>query len=352
MKYITGLVVGKFCPLHIGHEFVIKTALRQCEKVIIISYTSEDYGYSSTVRENWLRGLDVDQSRLDIHVIDHLVWMNDSAPDSVHRHFCAEYLVDTLETTVQAVFTSESYGAGFADYLSRYFTQTFINRPIVVDHVMVDYDRQTYPISGTELREKLSKDDFSKLRFLPVTVRKSFIRKVLFLGGESTGKTTISETVANLLCYEVVREYGRQLYEERNGNLVFEDLVRIGQTQCELEKLAARYAVSGDYLICDTSPLTTMFYSLEWFGTVARKLDDLAWDTTTTYSKIYLCAPDFPMVQDGTRQDETFRKKGHDFYVDYLNARGIKYTLLTGSLHEKINKVIADLTPVVVQETT
>lgn len=343
MNYVTGLVVGKFCPLHKGHEYVIQTALSQCERVIVISYTSEEYpGCSVTAREQWLRGMSVCQSRLDIHVIDHLVYMRDDAPDEVHREFCARYILETIGSTVQAVFTSESYGPGFADYLTDYFTKALIT-PVKVDHIMVDEQRTRFGISGSVLRDDFSVSDYDNSMFLSPHVRKSFVRKILFLGGESTGKSTISAALAAHFSSPLVEEYGRELYDARNGKLMYEDLTRIATTQLKLESLAAVTLSPGRFIFCDTSPLTTSFYSKEWFGRVSEPLTEMVWDADYNYHKVYLCAPDFPMVQDGTRQDETFREKGHAFYVSHLSGAGVDFTLLTGSLQDKINKVIADL---------
>ena len=53
--YANGLVVGKFAPLHAGHEALINTALEQCETVCIISYSSPEIrGYEPEKRLNWL----------------------------------------------------------------------------------------------------------------------------------------------------------------------------------------------------------------------------------------------------------------------------------------------------------
>jgi HTH-type transcriptional repressor of NAD biosynthesis genes len=109
MKYVTGLVVGKFCPLHKGHEYLIKSALEQCEKVIVISYTSESYtGCDAAEREKWIRAIECEQFRLEVYVLDGLVRIKDTAPDRAHREFCANYLLNTLDTTVQALLIYES----------------------------------------------------------------------------------------------------------------------------------------------------------------------------------------------------------------------------------------------------
>lgn len=42
-RFGTGLVVGKFCPLHRGHQHVIATAVAACERVVVVSYTKPEY---------------------------------------------------------------------------------------------------------------------------------------------------------------------------------------------------------------------------------------------------------------------------------------------------------------------
>lgn len=349
-KYVTGLVVGKFCPLHLGHESVIKTALEQCEQVIVLSYTSEKFiGCTPANRKKWLQSIDCDQSRLNIHVLDSFEVVssvpNDLEADNVHRQFCADYLFFKLGTTVQAVFSSESYGEGFAKYLSEYFSD-LMPRPVSVEHVMIDQVRNKYPISGTQLRLAISVDDYSFTQtFLSASVRASFVRKILFLGGESTGKTTITQALSKHFACCVVPEYGRQLYAERSGKLMYEDYALIAKTQLDLEDEYSNVVadVPGSYLFCDTSALTTVFYAREWAGRVSESLFDSLIESDNRYHKIYLCAPDFTMVQDGTRKDEAFRQRGNSFFKVHLEWREQEFTTLTGTLDEKIAKVIADL---------
>ncbi|MDF2622573.1 MAG: ATPase [Kosakonia cowanii] len=38
-RFASGLIVGKFAPLHCGHERLINTALAQCERLWLISYS-------------------------------------------------------------------------------------------------------------------------------------------------------------------------------------------------------------------------------------------------------------------------------------------------------------------------
>lgn len=61
------------------------------------------------------------------------------------------------------------------------------------------------------------------------------------------------------------------------------------------------------------------------------------------YHHLFLCADDFPFVQDGTRQDETFRRRQNQWYEQKLTRRGWPFTRLTGSLQQRIEQVLHSL---------
>jgi HTH-type transcriptional regulator, transcriptional repressor of NAD biosynthesis genes len=86
------------------------------------------------------------------------------------------------------------------------------------------------------------------------------------------------------------------------------------------------------FVFCDTSPLTTLFYSLDMFGGAEP---DLVLAAQRTYSSVVLCAPDFPFVQDGIRRDDAFRQHQHAWYEAQFSARGIYYITARGSLRER-----------------
>jgi HTH-type transcriptional repressor of NAD biosynthesis genes len=51
-RFQRGLVVGKFCPLHLGHTHLLDAAAHACEQLIIISYTKPEFdGCAPPVRE-------------------------------------------------------------------------------------------------------------------------------------------------------------------------------------------------------------------------------------------------------------------------------------------------------------
>jgi NadR type nicotinamide-nucleotide adenylyltransferase len=340
-RFGTGLVVGKFSPLHRGHELVIETALGACERTLVISYSKPEFaGCERGVREAWLRSccpgaevLVIDDASLQqacaVAGIAVRVIPPNTACDEEQRQFVGWLLQRLLRTTVDAVFTSEAYGDGFAAALSAYFSAQLARAHPVV-HVCVDPQRQRVPISGTAVR----KDVHAAHAFLSPVVNASFVRRVCLLGGESTGKTTLAAALAERFGTVWVPEFGRERWEDRQGQLTFGDLTDIAEVQVASEEAALLQGTG--YVFCDTSPLTTLFYSQELFGKASPRLRALA---CRGYDAVFLCSPDFPFEQDGTRQGEAFRQAQHVWYIQQLREREIPFYALHGDLEQRITSV-------------
>ena len=77
------------------------------------------------------------------------------------------------------------------------------------------------------------------------------------------------------------------------------------------------------------------------FGQADRQLRDLA---ERPYDQVFLCAPDFDFVQDGTRVSADFRELQHRWYEGELARRGISFQLVTGSLETRVDAAVRVLT--------
>ena len=322
-RHSLGLVVGKFAPLHLGHEHVIRAAIAACDHVVILSYSRPELpGCEPARRAQWLAARFPETTRI---VLDHLAdpLPDNSDSDEAHRDFCADILRRQISQTIDAIFTSESYGPGFADHLAW-------RQSSPVAHVSVDVDRNAVPVSGTALRA----DIHTLRRLLAPEVYAGFVERVAILGGESTGKSTLAAALAKEFESSHVAEYGRDLWDQRGGKLVFEDMLSIAQEQVRREEAALLSPVTQRFLFCDTSPLTTLFYSLEMFGRADPELELLA---SRHYDHLILCADDFPFHQDGTRRETAFREKGQEWYRRKLH--GLKHDLVSGSLRNRISQI-------------
>ncbi|MEA5669553.1 AAA family ATPase [Stenotrophomonas sp. MH1] len=325
-----GLVVGKFCPLHRGHQVLLDHAQAACERLVVVSYTRPEFdGLWPARREQWLRNLYpqaqhwvLDDARLAAlcqqRGVPVRVLPRNDEDDATHRQFVAWLLHEIVRSDVDAVFTSEAYGPGFAEVLSQEQQQRG-GRAVV--HVAVDPARVRVPTSGTAIRRDLH----AHRQLLAPQVYGDFVRRVVLLGGESTGKSTLAIHLAQRCGSVHAAEYGRELWEAQDGVLQEADLLRIARTQVARE--TQLLADARRWLVCDTSPLTTLLYAQAMFDRAAPALVALA---TRRYDLVLLCGPDVPFVQDGTRRDPAFRQWQHDWYVRELDARGVPYQTLHG----------------------
>jgi HTH-type transcriptional repressor of NAD biosynthesis genes len=332
-----GLVVGKFAPLHLGHEWLIEQAAQQCERLLILSYSNPEFAHCPPdTRRRWLatlfpahRSIVIDASWLARECQSRQtsvrpVPSNDSLDDE-QQHFLAWLLKDVLQVAPDAFFCSESYGPRCAEVLTRQ-----LDYP--VKSLILDLHRRRVPISGTKIRA----NPHGQREWLSKEVRAAFIQRVAVLGGESSGKTTLAAALAAYFETAWVAEYGRELWDRQSGVLTQPDLLKIAHEQIRREEAALRLA--SQFLFCDTSPLTTAGYSGWMFDRVDGELVALA---ERPYDAIVLCRPDFPFVQDGTRRDETFRLQQHEWYRGRLSDLQTPMLVVGGSVSARV-ALVAD----------
>lgn len=345
-RFRHGLVVGKFSPLHRGHELLIDTARSACQRVLVLSYSQPEFDRcGAAARERWLearcpgvQALVLDDARLarlcdEQGLLPRRLPAND-APDDVQRRFVGWLLRDLLHTTIDAVFTSESYGDGFADVLTRKFQASDPGHAGVV-HVCVDAAREQRPISGTAVRA----DPAAWRTMVAPEVYADLVPRLCLLGGESSGKTTLAQALAARLQTCWVAEYGRERWEQLGGGVLpVHELLHVAQVQVQREIDAAQQA--RGWLVCDTSPLTTLQYCLLDHGTAPSALQHLA---QRPYDLTVLCDGDFRFVQDGTRRDAGFRARQQARTAEALSQRGARWLLVRGSVEERVERVLAAL---------
>lgn len=335
--YRYGIVVGKFAPLHKGHEFLINTAIAQCEKVVVVSYCLPELnGCDAEKRLHWLQTLFpqvisivVAQATLDAWKATHqwsLPMPENTADDDLHRQFTLTLLNKYALPPMDAVFSSETYGQGFADYLAEAYTRESQSRHQVIA-VNVDPVRATLPISGSQLRA----DIHGQKHWLSPVVYADFVKTACFLGGESTGKTTLAQLMAQRRQTQWVAEYGRERWLVNGGHLTWQDYIDIARIHIERERQLR--AICNTWLFSDTSPMTTLFYCLHQYKHAPASLLAAA---SRHYDRVFLCLPDFAFVQDGTRRDDVFRHHQHTWYTDRLHQSGSNVIELVGSIDQRI----------------
>ena len=313
-RYARGLVVGRFAPLHRGHQLLIETARAACRHVTVMTWANPDLPEMPTpVRAGWVRALYPD---VEVIALDAAACPPDAAPDAVQQAFTRRH----LPHPVDAVFTSEPYGDGLAAALGAV-------------HVSVDPDRQRAPISGTQIRA----DVHAHGAWLDPRVRAHFVERVVFLGAESSGKSTLAQALAEATGEPAVEEVGRTLWVEAGGDLPLADYVRICREHVALEDAAAQRA--RRFVFVDTNAITTQQYAFFFFGACPAEVQAYADRCRERYAHTFVCAPDIPFEQDGTRVHPQVQRYQDGAVRNDLTVRGIPYTVVGGPLAERVAAV-------------
>ena len=340
----TGLVVGKFWPPHRGHQRLLETAAAQVAELLVLVYASPDSPtHPAAERAQWLRelyrgdelaaGLRIGSTPLRIFALSTEAdgVPPEAADDETQREFVRLWLV-RQGLRVDVVFSSEDDGPGFAAHLG-------------AAHAAVDKARMQAPISGTWVRAEAAKAAAFLHPLVAAqlgTVPPAALPRVAVLGAESSGKSTLCAALAEACHTGWVPEYGRTLHEQKNGNLEYEDLLYIARRHAELEDEAI--AQAHGVLFCDTNAATTALYSYYYYHRCDPALRAMADVCGQRYAHTFVCAPTVPFEPDGWRGPEALRSFQHGMILMQLDFFSIPYTLVAGSVAERVAQVLSQLT--------
>jgi HTH-type transcriptional regulator, transcriptional repressor of NAD biosynthesis genes len=137
---VTGLTLGKFAPLHRGHQFLIDTALSQVDKLVVVVYDCDELPECPlSVRANWISTL---YPKVKIVLTKDAPKQTGYTPAITARH---DHYLQTLlkDEPIDYFFSSEPYG-------------THVSLALNCIDVRVDQHRLQVPISGTKIRQNVS----------------------------------------------------------------------------------------------------------------------------------------------------------------------------------------------------
>ncbi len=134
-----GFTIGKFAPLHKGHQLLIETALQEMDKFYVIVYDTDLINIKVDIRAKWIKSL---YPNVEILIAKNSPKKYGLDKESVEIQM--KYLIKILgDIKVTHFYSSEPYGKYVADYLH------------IIDR-RVDNDRKMVPISASKIRNDLS----------------------------------------------------------------------------------------------------------------------------------------------------------------------------------------------------
>ena len=332
-RYGHGLVLGKFYPPHAGHHHLVTTAADRCERLTVLVCASAVESIPLAERLAWMREVHPDV-RVVGAVDDIPVDLND--PDVWEAHMAV--FRAAVPEPVDAVFTSETYGQE-------------LGRRFGAEAVCVDPDRTLFPVSGTAVR----KDPVGSWDLLRAPVRAALARRVVVLGAESTGTTTMARALTDHYRRRggvwsrthCVPEYGREFSERKLARLrsvrpgadwsevsfSSDEFPVIARRQTELEEAAAR--AGSPVLFCDTDAFATTVWHERYLG---AGHDEVARIAAGGRQHLWLLTDhvgvDFE--DDGLRDGEHLRPWMTGRFADELERTGRRTVRLHGPHEQRL----------------
>ncbi|HEV2640337.1 MAG TPA: AAA family ATPase [Actinocrinis sp.] len=363
-----GMVIGKFYPPHAGHHFLIRSAAAACERVSVVAMASDVESIPLHHRVAWLREAYADQPHVAV-----IGWVDNLPTDYSDDAIWAGHVelmqaaVDHGEHAgrpVDAVFTSEDYGAELA-------------RRFGAADVRLDPVRSNFAVSGTAIRA----DPVAHWERIEPPVRGWFARRVVVLGAESTGTTTLARDLAAALrergaahaLTQWVPEYGREFTVAKlavakavaatkaqanaspavsdvvttgaAGPTIFDlawtdpDFEQVARRQCADEDAAAR--LGGPILVCDTDALATTVWQLRYTGHITEPVRRIA--ARMPGRALYLLTSEVgvPFEDDGLRDGEHLRAWMNDEFRSLLASADVPWLEVRGDGQERLQQALA-----------
>ena len=133
-----GFTIGKFAPLHKGHQYLIEKALQEMDKFYVIIYETKVTKISLETRASWIQKI-----YPEVNIIYAKNPPSTYGLDEKSIKIQTDYLKEKVKKIpVTHFYNSEPYGK-------------FVARDLKIQEIQVDRKREKYPISGTVIRKEM-----------------------------------------------------------------------------------------------------------------------------------------------------------------------------------------------------
>ncbi len=162
-------------------------------------------------------------------------------------------------------------------------------------------------------------------------------RKVVVIGSECTGKSELSEFLANCFNTRWVAEYAREYLDALNHPYEEGDLLTIARGQ--LQREAHEMASANKVLICDTNLLVVKIWSYYKYGRCDKEILQLI--KSHTYDLYLLTYIDIPWQDDPQREHPHKRQELWDIYNEELQRQQVPWINIKGDRNERRRAAVA-----------
>ncbi len=327
-KKTVGFIGGKFLPFHMGHTYAILAASNNVDELYVVLSSSKNRDKElcerdgikyipAQVRLSWLGHAFNDLENIKIIHIEDDQW-----DSNYNWEQGANLIKAAIAKPIDFVFSSEN---DYEKHFRKYYPSA--------KHVVIDNGREIVPISATDMRKNI----YGNWDKLPLYVRPYFVKKVVLIGTESCGKTTLTKKLAKFYNTNLVKEVGRDYCDKYGNQLTPEMFGPIAMEHFLLQQKKAEE--SNKILFVDSDAVITQYYLDMYFnGKSSPLLEEII--KLQNYDLALYLEPDVKWVDDGTRfaGEDAVRKANNEKLKKMYAERGIPLLSISGNYDARFNK--------------
>jgi len=162
------------------------------------------------------------------------------------------------------------------------------------------------------------------------------LNRIAILGPESTGKTRLANELSKHYNVNMVSEFAREYFNDKDYNYSFDDIVEIAKGQLESEEDAA--LKSSGMLFCDTEFIVMKIWAKIVFGKVPSWIEKQVIEHV--YDLYLLCYPDLKWEPDPLRNKLHNRQYIYNLFVNELEENKFNYKVVDGFNDSRLKNAI------------
>lgn len=164
------------------------------------------------------------------------------------------------------------------------------------------------------------------------------MKTIVLTGPESTGKSTLTQLLAEQYNSIWVKEYAREYIEQLDKPYEFDDVLKMAKIQLEQENKAE--TTKSSYLFLDTDLTVFKVWIHEKYN---QQVDWIEKEINSSKNKVFfLCDIDIPWQADPLREHPDLKDRQRIFnqYLKIMQQKGFEYHIISGDLETRLKKCI------------
>lgn len=160
--------------------------------------------------------------------------------------------------------------------------------------------------------------------------------KIVVIGPESTGKTTLTNQLAQYYKEPWVEEYARHYIDQLDREYVYDDLEAIARGQIDMENQVI--ANSTKLVLCDTDLIVIKIWSEHKYNSCSSYVLEQIHERH--YDHYLLTGTDIPYEEDPQREHPELRQHFYSIFKNELKALNKSFTEINGDQTHRLSKAI------------